>query len=68
MGYIATLFFFKDGFGIKWPKKVDMPAKKESKPNKIPNKNIEKKNLPSNGFCWTGGPQSNDENSKVVSI
>ena len=34
MGLVVSLLFFnKDGFGIKWPSKVDMPLKKETKPN-----------------------------------
>ena len=27
------MLFFKDGFGIKWPTKFDMPLNKETKPN-----------------------------------
>ena len=26
----TLLFFYKDGFGIKWPTKVDMPLSKET--------------------------------------
>ena len=31
----AALLFYKDGFGIKYTTKVDMPLNKESKPNQI---------------------------------
>ena len=34
MCYVAPQqFFYKDGFGIKQPKKIDMPFNKETKPN-----------------------------------
>ena len=34
MGWIILLlFFYKDGFGIKYPTKVDIPLNKEIQPN-----------------------------------
>ena len=34
MGWIIPLlFFYENGFGIKYPTKVDMPLNKETKPN-----------------------------------
>ena len=42
MGQIAPLlFFFENGFGIKWPTKVDMPLNKETKPIRICQQNKE---------------------------
>ena len=36
IGYLASLqFFSKDGFGIKYPSKVDMPLNKETKLSSI---------------------------------
>ena len=29
---VPLLFFYENGFGIKWPTKVDMPLNKETKP------------------------------------
>ena len=29
----SQLFFYKYGFGIKWPMKVNMPLNKETKPS-----------------------------------
>ena len=31
---VALLFFYKDGFSIKWPMKVDIPLNKKSKQKK----------------------------------
>ena len=30
---VSILIFYRDGFGIKWPTKIDMQLKKETKPN-----------------------------------
>ena len=32
---VLLLFFYKDGFGIKYPIKIDVPLNKETKPNYI---------------------------------
>ena len=34
---VPQLFFLEDGFGIKWPTKIDMSLNKEIKPKKINN-------------------------------
>ena len=41
MGYILPLLSFYDhGFGIKYPRKVDMPLSKENKPNQTKQSHI----------------------------
>ena len=43
IGKIVSLrFFYKDGFGIKLPTKVDMPLYKETKQNQANHKQFEK--------------------------
>ena len=32
---VSMLFFNMDGFGIKYPMKIDMPLNKETKPNSL---------------------------------